>query len=122
MNKVSEHSPCLGVSIKKKLKEFSLDVEFETGKGCLGILGPSGCGKSRTSQKSLQISLFMLMTAQAERIPRKNVIKIDRLAVLIDMNTGDQSIYSAFSLRVFSFMVICQNPPGASRSNPMNVR
>ena len=48
MNKVSEHSPCLGVSIKKKLKEFSLDVEFETGKGCLGILGPSGCGKSMT--------------------------------------------------------------------------
>ena len=37
------HELCLGVDIKKKLKEFSLDIGFETGKGCLGILGPSGC-------------------------------------------------------------------------------
>lgn len=42
------HELCLGVDIKKKLKEFSLDIGFETGKGCLGILGPSGCGKSMT--------------------------------------------------------------------------
>ena len=42
------HERCLGVDIKKKLKEFSLDIGFETGKGCLGILGPSGCGKSMT--------------------------------------------------------------------------
>lgn len=44
----SEHNLRLGVNIKKKLKEFSLDMEFEAGKGCLGILGPSGCGKSMT--------------------------------------------------------------------------
>lgn len=43
-----EHSLRLGVNIKKKLKEFSLDVEFEAGRGCLGILGSSGCGKSMT--------------------------------------------------------------------------
>ena len=44
----SEHNLCLGVDIKKKLKEFSLDIGFQAGKGCLGILGPSGCGKSMT--------------------------------------------------------------------------
>ena len=44
----TEHSLRLGVEIKKKLKEFGLDVSFDAGKGCLGILGPSGCGKSMT--------------------------------------------------------------------------
>lgn len=44
----TEHNLRLGVDIKKKLKEFSLDIEFQAGKGCLGILGPSGCGKSMT--------------------------------------------------------------------------
>ena len=44
----SEHSLHLEVEIRKKLKEFSLDISFESGQGCLGILGPSGCGKSIT--------------------------------------------------------------------------
>ena len=44
----TEHSLRLGVEIKKKLKEFDLDISFSAGKGCLGILGPSGCGKSMT--------------------------------------------------------------------------
>ena len=34
----------------------------------------------------------MLTTSHAARIPRKNVIKIDRLAVFIDIQTGDQSM------------------------------
>ncbi len=38
----------LKVNIKKKLKEYNLDIDFELGKECLGILGPSGCGKSMT--------------------------------------------------------------------------
>ena len=38
----------LKVNIKKKLKEFDLDVEFELKQKYLGILGPSGCGKSMT--------------------------------------------------------------------------
>lgn len=38
----------LNVNIKKKLKEFDLDVAFEIKNGCLGILGASGCGKSMT--------------------------------------------------------------------------
>lgn len=38
----------LHVKIKKKLKEFMLDIEFEASPGCLGILGASGCGKSVT--------------------------------------------------------------------------
>ena len=44
----TEHRLLLGVEIKKKLKEFSLELSFEAEKGCLGILGPSGCGKSMT--------------------------------------------------------------------------
>ena len=48
MSVQTEHSLRLGVEIKKKLKEFDLDVSFDAGKGCLGILGPSGCGKSMT--------------------------------------------------------------------------
>ena len=38
----------LEARVRRQLKDFWLDVEFETGRGCLGILGPSGCGKSMT--------------------------------------------------------------------------
>lgn len=38
----------LEVSIKKKLGNITLDVEFETGEGVFAILGASGCGKSMT--------------------------------------------------------------------------
>lgn len=38
----------LEVDIQKKLKNFTLDMQFSAGNGCLGILGPSGCGKSMT--------------------------------------------------------------------------
>lgn len=38
----------LEANIRKKLKQFELNVQFQAGKGCLGILGPSGCGKSMT--------------------------------------------------------------------------
>jgi molybdate transport system ATP-binding protein len=37
------------VRIRKKLsRSFTLELDFETGDGCLGILGPSGSGKSMT--------------------------------------------------------------------------
>jgi molybdate transport system ATP-binding protein len=38
----------LSVHIKKKLRDFDLTVDLETGSGCMGILGSSGCGKSMT--------------------------------------------------------------------------
>ena len=38
----------LEVRIRKELKDFTLNMEFSAGKGCLGILGASGCGKSMT--------------------------------------------------------------------------
>jgi len=41
-------APVLRADIKKRLKEFELNVCFTAQKGCLGILGPSGCGKSLT--------------------------------------------------------------------------
>ena len=36
------------VQIEKKLKNFTLQVDFKTNGSCLGILGASGCGKSMT--------------------------------------------------------------------------
>ena len=36
------------VRIEKKLKNFTLKVDFKTSDSCLGILGASGCGKSMT--------------------------------------------------------------------------
>lgn len=36
------------VHIEKKLKDFTLKVDFESKESCLGILGASGCGKSMT--------------------------------------------------------------------------
>ena len=38
----------LEVHIQKRLGEFSLNVDFQTDGGVLGILGASGCGKSYT--------------------------------------------------------------------------
>ena len=38
----------LTVKIKKKLKNFTLDVNFSAEAGCMGILGASGSGKSMT--------------------------------------------------------------------------
>jgi molybdate transport system ATP-binding protein len=36
------------VSIQKQLKNFTLDIQFTTEIGCLGIIGSYGCGKSMT--------------------------------------------------------------------------
>ncbi len=38
----------LKVKIKKKLNNFTLDLDFETDDGVLGLIGESGCGKSMT--------------------------------------------------------------------------
>ncbi len=38
----------LSVDIKKRLGNFRLNVQFETGDGILALLGASGCGKSMT--------------------------------------------------------------------------
>lgn len=38
----------LEVSIKKKLKEFTLDVNFTLQDAAMGLMGASGCGKSMT--------------------------------------------------------------------------
>ncbi len=38
----------LEAEIRKKLRDFQLEVSFAAGRGCLGLLGPSGCGKSMT--------------------------------------------------------------------------
>lgn len=38
----------LYVNIKKKFKDFYLDIEFDAKDETLALLGPSGCGKSMT--------------------------------------------------------------------------
>ena len=38
----------LEVDFEKKLKSFSLHIQFQAEGGCIGILGASGCGKSMT--------------------------------------------------------------------------
>ncbi|MFA6940856.1 MAG: ATP-binding cassette domain-containing protein [Clostridiaceae bacterium] len=38
----------LYIDIKKKIKNFNLDVKFEAGNEVFGVLGSSGCGKSMT--------------------------------------------------------------------------
>ena len=38
----------LSVHIRKKLRSFCLQADFETEDGILALLGPSGCGKSMT--------------------------------------------------------------------------
>ena len=38
----------LSVDIRKRFKNFTLDVSFTAGSGRTGILGASGCGKSMT--------------------------------------------------------------------------
>lgn len=45
---MSDGSIHLEVDIRKKINDFSLNIGFQAGKGCLGLLGPSGCGKSMT--------------------------------------------------------------------------
>ncbi len=45
---IKEHYLLLEADMEKRLKNFSLDIQFSLEKGCLGILGPSGCGKSMT--------------------------------------------------------------------------
>ncbi len=48
MQETGKDALVLKAEIRKRLKEFELDVRFTAKKGCLGILGPSGCGKSMT--------------------------------------------------------------------------
>ncbi len=38
----------LDVEVYRRFKDFTLDLSFSAGEGCLGILGASGCGKSMT--------------------------------------------------------------------------
>ena len=47
---VEESAPCatIEIDVEKALKNFSLQVAFETGQGAVGLLGASGAGKSMT--------------------------------------------------------------------------
>jgi molybdate transport system permease protein len=41
-------SSTIEVDVKKRLKNFSMEVAFQSGQGAVGLLGPSGAGKSMT--------------------------------------------------------------------------
>ncbi|WP_303739045.1 MULTISPECIES: hypothetical protein [Methanobrevibacter] len=50
----------------------------------------------KTPSKNILIGSFFILTiAQAANKPKKKVMKIDKLAVFIEMRTVDQSIMSA---------------------------
>ena len=59
----TERNLHLGVEIRKKLKGFELEMNFQAKRGCMGILGPSGCGKSMTLK-----SIAGIVTPDAGRI------------------------------------------------------
>ena len=62
----------LEVEIKKKLKNFDLDMSFYTEKGCLGILGASGCGKSMTLK-----AIAGIITPESGKISTENKVFFD---------------------------------------------
>lgn len=62
----------LQVNIKKKLKNFTLQIEFETDSGIRGILGASGCGKSMTLK-----AIAGLMTPDEGRIVLNGKVLFD---------------------------------------------
>lgn len=62
----------LNVEIKKELGQFTLDLNFQSGGGCLGILGPSGCGKSMTLK-----SIAGIVTPDSGRVAVRNRVLYD---------------------------------------------
>jgi molybdate transport system ATP-binding protein len=70
----------LKVDIRKELKEFDLDVDFELKKQRLGILGPSGCGKSMTLKSIAGI--------------------VDPDEGIVSLNTGEDTVYFDSSKKV----------------------
>ena len=62
----------LDVDIKKKLKNFDLDMNFLMEKGCLGILGASGCGKSMTLK-----AIAGIVTPECGKISTQNEVFFD---------------------------------------------
>lgn len=62
----------LDVEIKKELGQFTLDLAFQSGGGCLGILGPSGCGKSMTLK-----SIAGIVTPDSGRVAVRNRVLYD---------------------------------------------
>ena len=92
----TEHSLRLGVEIKKKLKEFDLDVSFDAGKGCLGILGPSGCGKSTTLR---MIAGLEKPTSGEIFIDDENVVDVDPGKRGIAMVFQNYALYPTMSVR-----------------------
>ena len=62
----------LDVDIKKKLKNFDLDMNFSMEKGCLGILGASGCGKSMTLK-----AIAGIVTPECGKISTQNEVFFD---------------------------------------------
>ena len=72
----SEPSATFEIDVEKALKNFSLQVAFETGQGAVGLLGASGAGKSMT----------LRMIAGIVRPDSGRIVLNDR--VLFDSATG----------------------------------
>jgi molybdate transport system ATP-binding protein len=103
------------VSIRKKLSPaFTLELDFESGGGCLGILGPSGSGKSIT-----------LKCIAGIETPDEGLIAVDG-RILFDsakrVNLRPQERRTGYLFQnyaLFPNMTVLENicaPPGAGRA------
>ena len=94
----------LDVQLKKKLKNFDLDMDFSTGKGCLGILGSSGCGKSMTLK-----SIAGIVTPDTGKICTENKVFFDS-ANKINIPTQKRRVGYLFqNYALFPNMTVEQN-------------
>ncbi|MDR2344014.1 MAG: ATP-binding cassette domain-containing protein [Spirochaetaceae bacterium] len=107
----------IAVRIRKKLSQsFTLELDFESSAGCLGILGPSGSGKSMT----------LKCIAGIEK-PDEGFIAVDGRTLFdsakrVNLRPQERRVGYLFqNYALFPNMTVLENisaPPGAGRSPP----
>ncbi len=94
----------LEVHIRKKLQEYTMQVDFTTENGCLGILGASGCGKSMTLK-----SIAGVVTPDQGRIVLDGKVLFDS-AQKINLKPQQRRVGYLFqNYALFPNMTVAQN-------------
>ena len=91
-------------TVKKSIKNFPigpLTPKMYNKKNPTTVGGSTIGSVKIPSSTIFNVSFLILTRSQATNKPTKKVMKIDKLAVFIDMKTGDQSIMSIFPLNFF---------------------
>jgi molybdate transport system ATP-binding protein len=103
----------LSVDIKKKLGNFQLNVQFETGDGVLALLGASGCGKSMTLK-----CIAGLETPDEGHIVLNGRVLFSSKA-RVDLPPQQRRVGYLFqSCALFPHMTVWQNVGGVSGQEP----